>query len=285
MRRISLRSPAKLNLFLRVINKRPDGYHNLETLFERIDLCDDIELQRNSTGKIRIACNHPHVPKGPKNLVYKVAQRLKDDFKISEGVDIRIDKRIPVAAGLAGGSSNAATTFLGLTRIWNLPLKHKELCQYAQEIGSDVPFFLYDCSWALGTGRGDAIKEISILRKFWHILVVPRVKMYSREVFNRLNLQLTKGGVDVNILLHYLRKNNIYKGEQFFVNDLQPSILGIKPTLSNAMHRLSKITSKKVIFSGSGPALFALMGSKQEAERVKLVLDRYYKQVFVVRTF
>ena len=284
MRRISLRSPAKLNLFLRVINKRPDGYHNLETLFERIDLCDEIDLQSNPTGAIRIFCDHPQVPRGPKNLVYQVAQRLKDDFAIAQGIDIRIVKRIPVAAGLAGGSSNAATTLLGLKRLWNLPLTQKNLWQYGREIGSDVPFFLYDCSWAVGTSRGDEIKKISIPTKLWHVLVVPRVKMYSREVFRRLNLQLTKGNHDVNILLRYLRKNDLSKVAQYFVNDLQPSILGIKSTLSNVMQRLSQVTSKQVSFSGSGPALFALMESKHEAENAKLVLSRYYRQVYIVRT-
>src|SRR5262245_19528463 len=109
MRTVTLSSPAKLNFFLKVLNKRPDGYHNLKTLFERIDLADIITFRPAKSG-IRISCNHPQVPVGPKNLVYKVAQRLKIRYRIQEGVEIRINKRIPVAAGLAGGSSNAATT-------------------------------------------------------------------------------------------------------------------------------------------------------------------------------
>ena len=285
MHQISLRSPSKLNLFLKVINKRPDGYHNLETLFERIDLCDDIHLKTNKTGAIRIFCDHPQVPKGPKNLVYKVAKILQEDFKVDKGIDITIAKRIPVAAGLAGGSSNAATVLLGLTKTWGLPLKQKELLRYARMVGSDVAFFLYDCSWAVGTNRGDRIKVLPLSTRLWHLLIVPCVKMYSREVFGRLNLQLTKNNGNVNILIHYLKENSLYKRHDFPVNDLESSILEINPALSNVMRRLSNITSKQATFSGSGPALFALMGSKQEAENAKLVLNRYYRQVYVVRTF
>ena len=117
MKSLSLLSPAKLNLYLKVVNTREDGYHNLITLFERIDLCDEIHLESNTTGAIRIFCNHPYVPKGLKNLCSQVAQLLKDDFSIFSGVDITIKKRIPVAAGLGGGSSNAASTLLGLNKM------------------------------------------------------------------------------------------------------------------------------------------------------------------------
>lgn len=284
MRSLTLRSPAKVNLYLQVLGKRPDGYHNLKTIFERIDLCDEIRLTPNLDGAIRISCSHPQVPLGPKNLVYRIAALLKKEHKISAGVNIHITKHIPVAAGLAGGSSNAATVLLGLNRLWNLSLNRKKLWEYGQAIGSDVPFFLYDTSWALGEGRGDKITPLSLKAKLWHILIVPRVKMYSREVFTRLNLQLTKKWDDVNILIRSLTKNDIKMTEKLLFNDLESSILEICPRLLTVKERLTQNLNRKVIFSGSGPAVYGLTASKQEAQHVKRILEKRYSQVFVVRT-
>ena len=209
MKPLILSSPAKLNLALQVIGKRPDGYHNLKTLFERIDLADRLSFAPDPTGKIRIQCAHPHVPIGPKNLVYRVARLLQERYRVKAGVTVRIDKRIPVAAGLAGGSSNAATALLGLNRLWGLGLSPARLVRLAKTIGCDVPFFLHDCSWALGQERGDRIRRLDIPVRLWHVLVVPRVKMYSQEVFTALNLQLTKRSDNVNILIRSLKNNNI----------------------------------------------------------------------------
>ncbi len=288
MRSIHLRSPAKLNLYLKVINKREDGYHNLKTIFERINLFDDIELALNQDGRIRIVCDHPDVPLDSQNLVYKVAQLLKDDFVLQEGVDIVITKRIPVAAGLAGGSSNAATVLLGLSRLWKLDLTSRELLSYGRRIGSDVPFFLYDCSWALGLGRGDKIRRLMLPSRFWHILVVPSVKMYSKEVYAGLNLELTKQNDDVNILIRSLRKNDITTIGRLLFNDLESTIVKLFPALYDLKKGLLGMNTKGVSFSGSGPAVFGLTQTEQEAEDMKAMLQKQYAQcaqVFAVRTF
>src|SRR3989338_9757846 len=127
MRSIILPSPAKLNLFLKVHNKRSDGFHNIVTVFERISLSDELTFRANTRGTIRITCDHPQVPVGPKNLVYKAARLLQDTFHLENGVNIKIKKRIPVAAGLAGGSSNAAAALLGISRLWGLKLSRQQL--------------------------------------------------------------------------------------------------------------------------------------------------------------
>ena len=285
MNQLFLKSPAKLNLFLKVVNKRADGYHNLVTLFERIDLCDDIFLKKNPQGAIRVFCNHPQVPTGPKNLVFKVARYLKDKYNISKGVDIKITKRIPVAAGLAGGSSNGATVLLGLNKFWKLNLSQKELVICAKTIGSDVPFFLYDCSWALGTRRGDKIKQVPIPFKYWHVLVVPKRKIYTKEVYGRLNLELTKFSDDVNILIQVLKKNNINRVKELLVNDLESSILKICPSLLKVKQRLQAINPWGSGFSGSGPSVFGITKSKHQAQALQRVLAKRFSQVFVVRTF
>ena len=285
MRSISLRSPAKLNLFLKVINKRADGYYNLETLFERIDLCDDLEFILNRQKMIRVFCDHPDVPTDPGNLVYQAAQLLKDDFALEDGVDIIIKKKIPVAAGLAGGSSNAATTLLGLNHLWKLSLTQRELLMYGRILGSDVPFFLYNCSWAVGTERGDKIKKLALSVKLWHILVVPSIKVYTPKVFSALNLELTKINEGVNILTRSLRKNNINALGSLLRNDLEKTIVKLVPDLSATKDQLKGLNTKGVCFSGSGPALFGLTENQKQAEELKGILQRQYANVFAVRTF
>ncbi len=285
MSTLLLRSPAKLNLFLKVLGKRPDHYHNLETIFERISLCDEIRLVGNRSGKIKIICSHPQVPKGPKNLVYQVAGLLQKQFDIQQGVMITIKKNIPVAAGLAGGSSNAAATLLGLNQIWELGLSAKQLVEFGAQIGSDVAFFLYDTSWALGQGRGEIIRPLRIRQKLWHVVVVARIKMYSKAVFEGLNLKLTKKGTDVNILTLALQKKSVFQAGDLLHNDLETSILSIAPQLARVKERLCQYGFCGVAFSGSGPACYGLASSEKAARAAAKDLRRYYSRVFVVSTF
>ncbi len=285
MNSIELKSPAKLNLYLKVIRKRPDGFHELKTIFERINLMDSIRLSNDPKGKIRIQCDHPQVPKGPRNLVYRVADLLKRDFGVRQGVHIDIKKRIPVAAGLAGGSSNAATTLMGLNKLWNLGLSRKKLVEYAQKIGSDVPFFLYDCSWALGTGRGDVISPMDLKVKLWHVLLVPKVKMLTPKVYGAMNLKLTKLGDDVNILTRYLGQNDVHMVGSLLCNDLEQPISFLKPNLVKIKEKMRSFEVAGAAFSGSGPSIFSVVKSQKKALEICEKLKRRYAQVFVVQTF
>ena len=314
MSRIVLQSPAKLNLFLKVQNKRPDGYHNIVTVFERINLVDVMSFQSIPHQTIRIVCDHPHVPIGPKNLVYKVARLLQNELGVQKGVQVCINKRIPVAAGLAGGSGNAATALLGLNRIWKLNLSKSQLLSYAKRIGSDVAFFLHDTSWALGTERGDQIKKLNIKTKLWHILVIPHIKMYSWKVYGGLKPQLihtnseskrllslkqnasqrrksgytnvlTKINDDVNILIRNLKKDNILDVSPLLVNDLETEVIRLCPRLEKLKERLKTLNAKGVMVSGSGPCVFGLVTTEKEAELLNSILSKRFSRVFAVRTF
>ena len=284
MKRLSLRAPAKLNLCLKVINKRDDGFHNLETLFERIDLVDTLDFVLRKDQAIRITSDHPDVPLDAQNLAYRAARLLQTDFGLQNGVDIHIQKRIPVAAGLAGGSSNAATTLLALNQLWKLELTQKELLSYAQQLGSDVAFFLYDCSYALGTGKGDIIKPLNIDTKLWHILVVPSEKMFTKIVFAALNLELTKKKYDVNILIRSLRRNDLPAIGSFLSNDLEPTIIKLRPNLLKIKEKLRGLNSIGVAFSGSGPALFGITETPEHAQKLQVLLKKHFTQVYAVRT-
>lgn len=313
MSRILLSSPAKLNLFLKVQNKRPDGFHNIVTIFERVNLFDEISFKSLPNKTIRIVCDHPHVPVGPKNLVHKAARLLQDGFNLQQGVEIKIKKRIPVAAGLAGGSGNAATALLGLNHIWKLNLNQAEMLPYARQLGSDVAFFLYDTSWGLGTERGDRIEKLNIKTKLWHILVVPRIKMYSWKVYGGLSfdafapraclsygeqavnnpnkrgapnhkLQLTKKNDNANILIRNLKKGSILEAGRLLSNDLEDVIIRLCPRLEKLKDRLKSLNTQGVMISGSGPAVFGLTATQEDAEVIKNVLLKRFSQVFVIRT-
>ncbi len=293
MRSITLSSPAKLNLFLKVLNKRPDGFHNILTIFERIDLSDKIHLTLNSSGDIRVRCADPHVPSGPRNLVYQAAKRLKEDFKIKDGVNIDIQKNIPVAAGLAGGSSNAATVLQGLNRLWRLDLGLVQLLPYAKELGSDVTFFMYDYSWGLGSERGDSIQKLDVRTKLWHVLVVPCAPLYSREVYGELRLPqgktghrkvLTKVDDNVSIFIHHLRQADISAIGQGLVNDLEAVVLRLFPALEGLKQRLKSLNTQGVMVSGSGPCVFGITETHQKAKDIQNILSRRFRRTFVART-
>ena len=288
MKSLTLLAPAKLNLYLKVINKRPDGFHNIKTLFERINLTDQLTFHLNKFGKIIIYCHHPDVPTGPKNLVYQAAEMLRRHHHIQKGVTVRIRKRIPVAAGLAGGSTNGAAALLGLNKLWDLRLSRKQLVSYAKRLGSDVAFFLYNTSWALGTGRGDRIKKLFLPTKLWHVLVIPRLKLYAKDIYQALDStlkeKLTKKSYNVSILTAHLRHNNLNQIGSFLENDLEQPILAVAPQLQILKQKLKCLKVKGVMISGSGPCVFGITDSEAHARSVKRRLSKQYKQVFIAQT-
>ena len=284
MHSLTVHAPAKLNLVLDVLGKRKDGFHELRTIFERISLSDQITLTRNKSNQITIRCNHPHVPLGPGNLVYKAAELLTQHLPVSAGLDINIIKSIPVAAGLAGGSSNAAAVLVGLNHLWQLGLTKTQLVKHAASLGSDVAFFIYDTSYALGEGRGEQIQPIVAKTKLWHVLVTPRVKMLTKDVFARLKLNLTNKKDSVNILLPFLRKGDILRLAGTLSNDLEPAILSLRPDFIHLKKKMLDAGAIGVCFSGSGPSVFGLAESERHALSIRAKFDRRYTQSFVVST-
>jgi len=184
-----LYSFAKINLYLQVLNKREDNFHNLNTLFCRIGLADTIVLKERKDSLIKIKCNSRQVPKDKSNLCFRAAALLKQALKLSFGVEIEIKKRIPVGAGLGGGSSNAASVLLGLNKFWDLNLPETKLVKLAAELGSDVPFFVAGEKFALGSRRGEVIKPLASLKKvkLWFILVYPNVKVSTPLIYRKFD--------------------------------------------------------------------------------------------------
>ncbi|MDP2939622.1 MAG: 4-(cytidine 5'-diphospho)-2-C-methyl-D-erythritol kinase [Candidatus Omnitrophota bacterium] len=286
MSSITLKSPAKINLYLRVLNKRKDGFHNIETIFERINLFDTIKLKKNALNEIRFFCEHPDVPKNNSNLCFKAANLLKKEFSIDKGVDITLIKRIPVAAGLGGGSSNAAFVLMGLNNLWHLRLSKKILLRLAKELGSDVAFFVSQKSFAVGRGRGERIFCLSGIKPLWHILVVPYQRLSTPRVYHKLNLKLTKNKVNVNILIHALKKNSASLLSKLVMNDLEEAASKCLPGLLSIKEKLKGLGVRSPAISGSGSAIFSLVNSRKEAQLlIKRLKNKLAADFFAVKTY
>ncbi len=276
MNALTLRSPAKVNLMLRVLGRRPDGYHEIETLFERIDWCDDIEISHEPSGSgIRIICDHPVVPTDERNLALRAARAICDAAGVSTGLTIRITKRIPVAGGLAGGSSNAATVLLGVNRLLELGLARERLEAIGRQLGADVAFFLHEASWAVGTERGDVIRPIESLYRVWQVIVVPPVtKPSTGAVYQALPHPLTPKGQDVKVDASFLRR--LASGELAIhssCNDLEESrLVQCEPMIQEAKRLLRAAGAHWVTMSGSGPSVVGVVRSQEEAERISQII-------------
>ncbi len=296
-----LNSYAKLNLYLEVKNRRKDNFHNIKTLFERISLADKIVLKSRPDKKIKIICDDPSVPKGSSNLCYRAAELLKEKFKINKGLDIQIIKRIPVGAGLGGGSSNAASVILGLNKLWRLGLRVKALAGLAGKIGSDVPFFVYDTSFAAACGRGEKIKPLNNLSKvkLWHILVVPRLNVSTPFIYRKWDeckeegKGLTTPGYNVNILILALFGLVAFTGSKkrvlennFLYNSLESVTANLYSQIKRVREELEEVGLKSILMSGSGPAVFGIIPSRKEAVFLSERLKREHRswRIFVTRT-
>lgn len=268
---LRLNSYAKVNLFLKVLAKRRDNYHNISTLFERVSLFDTLIIRPRRDRRIKIVSSSKAIPKGPANLCYQSAKLIRDTFAADKGAEIRIIKRIPVGSGLGGGSSNAAAALIGLNKLWGLKLSRSKLAGLARKIGSDVPFFIYDCPFAAGSGRGDIIRPLERLRgvRLWHILAVPRIKVSTPYIYNQWDRKkkagLTSPAGDVKIIPLALKRANLPLLGRAMFNSLEEVSAGLYPPIKKLKARLIQMGVKSMLMSGSGPAMFGILSSKKEA--------------------
>jgi 4-diphosphocytidyl-2-C-methyl-D-erythritol kinase len=295
--KLILHSYAKLNLYLNIIGKREDNYHSLQTIFERIDLADTIILTPTPTKKINLRCSISTLPGTSANLALQSARLLREASGVGKGVDIELIKRIPVGAGLGGGSSNAACVLWGLNKLWKLRLSLDKLLVFGRKIGSDVAFFLYNCSFALGEGRGDRIKPLHLQRvkPLWQILVVPKIEVRTPLVYKEWELNweknrslgLTIPKYDVRIMVSALKNRDLHRLGQGLFNSLERITQGLYPQVGLVKKKLSDLGLKSILMSGSGPAVFGVVSSKKEAVSLSRQLARVHHpkwQIFAART-
>jgi 4-diphosphocytidyl-2-C-methyl-D-erythritol kinase len=262
-----------VNLGLAVQRRRPDGYHDIATLFVKISLADTLWLESTPSG-IVIECEHPDVPCDESNLIYRAAAALQP-LAPDRGVRIHVHKRIPVAAGLGGGSSDAAAALLGLNTLWELQLTRAELTPYAARLGADVPFFLLPDTAALGEGRGDELTPLTCPQVFYLVLVTPPVAVSTAWVYSKFRFELTGVPKDTTILRKYLESGDIAGLGAACSNDLETVVLPEFPVVGDVKRALRQPGTYGVCMSGSGPSVYALCASQMVAQRVANVAQSH----------
>jgi 4-diphosphocytidyl-2-C-methyl-D-erythritol kinase len=279
---IIIMAPAKVNFYLQVVRKRPDGYHDLVSVMQALELADEVSIKRSGPG-IRLTCDSGEVPGGDANIAYRAADSVIREAGIADGVDIHINKRIPVAAGLGGGSSDAAATLKGMDLLFGLGIPGPRLREMGRALGADVPFFL---SWptARAEGVGEVLTELPSPAEAWLVLVNPGFGVSTRWVYESLNLGLTnspnditlppfKGpAYDAGLLVSYLR------------NDLERVTAGRYPQIEEIKRRLVEEGALGALMSGSGPTTFGIFSLRTEAERAAQRLHGHGWRVVVTRT-
>jgi 4-diphosphocytidyl-2-C-methyl-D-erythritol kinase len=272
-------APAKINLGLAVHRRRSDGYHDISTIFLKVSLTDTLcfeEIPRD----IVVQCDHPEVPSDARNLVYQAAVTLQS-LAPRRGVRLRLQKTIPVAAGLGGGSSDAAATLLGLNTLWELRLSQDELARYAERLGADVPFFLLPTVAALGRGRGDELEPLVYPRNFFLVLVNPRLAVSTAWAYERLRFELTGLMNNTNILRQHLESGDLASLGGAFFNDLENVVLPRFPDVREVKTALTHPGVYGVCMSGSGPTVYALCASEAVAYEVAATIQRPSWDVWV----
>lgn len=326
MNSIIVIAPAKVNLFLKILNKRKDGCHNLITLFERVSLADEIKISKIPHG-IKLKSDK-FITADPKdNLAYKAAELIlryiRTDKgskgvnikvkkgKVCGGVDIRIRKNIPIAAGLGGGSSDAASVLMGINKLYSLKLRTIELVKLAKKLGADVPFFVLEAPFAIGRSIGDKLEKLNTNICLWHIIVSPGPKMSTKEMYDAFDVSTKdliprlRSGSSTELLSKYLttdfaddkinrplrRSMDFNAAESMLYNNLEEIVISKKPVTGMILERLASSASRRSIVAGSGPSVFCLCLSRKEAitARKKLLgslpaRDRNGWQIFIAKT-
>lgn len=270
-----IKSYAKINFDLQILGKNDKGMHLLSSFAFPISLYDDIYLELNKSGKIRIECDNPEIPTNSDNICYKAVELLKERHPFVEGVNIKVIKRIPSMAGLGGGSSNAAAVLKGLNELLNLNLTRKELLELAAKLGSDVPFFIYNKP-AMILGDGRRVKPLKWSGSPWILLVKPAGGVSTKEAYERFD-KLAKKSVQYSI--DYTNYKEAFEASR---NDLEEGSEELCPSVAKLKEELRSRGLKCVRMSGSGSSVYALSESKKKLEAVQEEIKGHYPFIKIV---
>lgn len=255
----TLPSFAKINLFLRVLGKRPDRTHELCTVYQTVSLCDYLTFSRSD--RIVLTCDDQKIPTGDENLIVKAAKILREHSAIKDGVEIHLEKRIPAPGGLGGGSSNAATALFGLINLWDIEIELDDLCEIGQELGADVPFFFFGGT-ALGSGNGTHICPLKDFTSEHILIVAPNVDIPTKEAFERLNAPDLTNKTSKSILkICRDEANSLYLRQSKLTNDFELTVFEIESDVARAKDKLLELGAVRALLSGSGASVYAIFDS------------------------
>ena len=262
------KAPAKINLGLDILGKRPDGLHELAMVMASIDLADRLYLEEIPENKIIIETNKAFLPTDKKNHVYEALELVKERFEIKQGLRVKIHKEIPVAAGLGGGSTDSAAALRAVNRLWNLGLSVKELASLGAEVGSDVPYCVYGQT-SLVEGFGEKVTPIAPMPQCWVVVVKPRMSLYHP---------------DIQALVSAIEENDYQKMTQNLGNSMEVVTIKKHPIIQQLKDRMLKYGADAAMMSGSGPTVYALCHKYSRAKHVFNALKGFCDEVYLVRT-
>ncbi|KGR77576.1 4-(cytidine 5'-diphospho)-2-C-methyl-D-erythritol kinase [Ureibacillus sinduriensis] len=276
-----VKAPAKINLTLDVLYKRPDNYHEVEMIMTTVDLSDRIGLESRADGLIKIISTNGFIPDDSRNLAYQAAQLIKDTCGVAHGVTISIEKEIPVAAGLAGGSSDAAATLKGLNELWELGLSIDTLAELGAKIGSDVSFCIYGGT-ALATGRGEVIQKLPAPPTCWVVLAKPKIGVSTAQVYGGLNIEEIEHP-NTKMMIQAIETNDYDLMCNSVGNVLESVTFKLHPEVVMIKEQMKRFGADAVLMSGSGPTVFALVDNESRLGRIYNGLRGFCDEVFAVR--
>ena len=285
MTSIQLKSRAKINLSIDVLGKREDGYHLVEMIMQTIDLADIIKISIIEEDTIKIKSNSINIPLDMDNIVYKAANLIKTKFNIKTGVEIYIEKNIPVAAGMAGGSSNAAAVLVGLNKIFDLNLNEEELQVLGLTLGADVPFCISGGA-SLAENIGEELTDIEGLHSDTFILVCkPNIFVSTQDVYEEIDSKQIEKRPDNNLLIELLKNNDVNLLAKNMYNVLEEVTKNKYPIIGEIEDTMLEQGALGSMMSGSGPTVFGLYKNKNDANRCKDILQKKHKEVYVVKSY
>jgi len=264
-REITYTSPCKFNLFLDVIDRRADGFHEVVTIIEPLSLSDRLHL-RETSGKMEVYTDHPGIPDGPDNIVYQAAQLIREEAGVKRGVVIRIEKRVPAAAGLGGGSANAARTLLRLNELWELNLSRQTMVRLSAKLGSDVPFFLNPTT-SLCRGRGEESTPLPPTPNFWSVLINPGFPISTRWAYEQLEVSGPRPPhQNLEIIIDALKRSDLSTLGNSLYNIFQEVLEPRIPRLHEILDFFRNNNTLGTILSGSGSTVVGIVPTEPEAQ-------------------
>jgi 4-diphosphocytidyl-2-C-methyl-D-erythritol kinase len=276
------KAPAKINLSLDVLYKREDGYHEVEMVMTMVDLADRIEMQELPRDTIIISSQAGYIPLDEKNLAFQAARLIKDRYDVKQGVYIHLDKKIPVAAGLAGGSSDAAAALRGLNRLWKLDIPLAELQKLGAELGSDVPFCVSGGT-AIARGRGEKLETIASPPQCWVVLAKPPINVSTSDVYGRFKANDVTNHPSTALILEAIQNKDFDQLCGGLGNVLEEVTLQLYPEVRHLKECMQKLGADGVLMSGSGPTVFGLVSKEAKVPRIYNGLRGFCKDVYTVR--
>lgn len=279
---MELKAYAKINYSIDVLGKRDDGYHDVRMLMQSVGLYDILKFNIRQND-IKIYCSHPGVPCDSRNVVYKALKLIKDKYGIDSGMEVDIEKHIPVAAGLAGGSTDAAAAIRAASHIWNLNMTNDEMLYIGKQVGADVPFCIRGGT-ALAEGIGEKITSIDCPQGIYVVLAKPDVSVSTREVYNNLHMDEVVNRPDIDKLIKALNDGNIKFMAGNMVNVLEAVTAKKYTVIGEIKDIMIQFGASGSLMSGSGPTVFGLFLSHEDGERCYNRLRDYIKDVYLVKT-